>query len=449
MRLILTASFFIAFSCISQIYLKPTIYPSTPGNSDGSFKVELMGYPGNVTYTMTDLYTGMGTEFTDSISGFDYSGVNTAFEAYALNQLTGDTIAYLSINTPRICSSLDISYLLQPLTQSSCDGSIHANFIPDTNEFSGTMALHFGQFQIGSPDGIWNNLCASKSTLTISNGVGFFIDMTVIIEPANIINSTTFNATVFSTVSSETNCTSTSYVNTVGSTAPYYYSWDYDNFTLADSAENVCPGIHNVRIVDNQNDTLSLNYAVVDSSNAYLDYITGPVLDTISFNTQNCSFDYTLQVDSTEMSFFSAVNDTMFYFEMNIWQSGNLTQVSDTVVCHYSQTGYNLFSLTMYCLLKGPGQKIYQIVDRIDMSLAASVESNEPYNVLIYPNPANDVIHIKHELLDYSEIYAANGKLALTTRGDEINISQLESGIYFLTIYTTSSHSFTKKIVIH
>lgn len=442
---------FITLNSFSQIYLKPTLYPSTPGNADGAIKFELVNYSGQVTYDTFEAGYSTDLFFPDSVAGLDFSLMDIQISSLAIDPLTNDIIAETHIWNPVVCKSVDVSYLLQPLTSSSCDGIVFANFEQDTVAYNGDIFMDFGPFQISNPNGVWDNQCSGKTGLNISNAEAqqFMLYMDVILEPANVENNTTFNATIFSTVSSEESCTATSYVNTVGSTAPFSYSWDYAAFTSESSQENLCQGIHNVRIVDNLSDTLSLTYVVVDSSNVFLDEITNPIIDTISFNTQNCSFDYNLDVDSTEMNYYALINDTTFYFELNIWQQGILTQVSDTVICHYSPVGYNIFSLSLYCLLKNSGPKVFQIIKVIDMSSTAKLYYSEKDIIKVYPNPVNDILSIEHPQFEYCELYSLNGQLIFTSQLNDINVSNVDSGIYFLNIHTSDLKTSTKKIVVN
>ncbi len=446
MKFFLLVFLFFSFSSVSQIYLKPTIYPSTPGNADGAFKVELMGYPGLVSYRVGDPWNFIET-YTDSLSGYDYSMQYAEIFAIAMDSITGDTIAHLNMRNPGLCTSLNMSYLNQPQTISSCDGVLQVNFLYDTIAYTGNMSMTYGPFQIGGI-GTWPNLCAEEGILNISNGIGFYVDMNVILEPLNVINNTSFNASVFSTVSSEDSCTTTSYVEIVGSTEPYSYSWDFGLFASVDTIPYLCPGFHNIRIVDNLNDTLSLNFVSVDSSNAYINYVPTPVIDTISFNTSNCSFDYNSVVDSIETSFYDVINDTTFYFEMSIWQSGVLTVVSDTIICTYSQTGYNLFSLSLYCQQKAGSPKIFQIVDIIDMSVVSTINQKKE-EIVIYPNPTTTFINIKYPNYHHSILTDMRGNEVLYSEDNLIDLKEISSGVYFITVFDLNSKFTTKKLIIN
>lgn len=68
--------------------------------------------------------------------------------------------------------------------------------------------------------------------------------------------------------------------------------------------------------------------------------------------------------------------------------------------------------------------------------------------ISIYPNPATDVIQIASEIaLTNVEVYNINGQLVLTSNlSEEIDISKLSSGVYFVTLYSETSF-ITKKLI--
>jgi hypothetical protein len=77
------------------------------------------------------------------------------------------------------------------------------------------------------------------------------------------------------------------------------------------------------------------------------------------------------------------------------------------------------------------------------------IEVNENVNVNISPNPASDYITIQSEFknLNY-ELYDFSGKTILNGKvNSKIDVSQLESGIYFLRIFQDNVVIQTQKIV--
>ena len=70
--------------------------------------------------------------------------------------------------------------------------------------------------------------------------------------------------------------------------------------------------------------------------------------------------------------------------------------------------------------------------------------------VMIYPNPANDVINVKGENLQYVEIYNSIGQKIVSRKindSESINIIDFASGIYFVRILDKKGNISTTKIV--
>ena len=66
----------------------------------------------------------------------------------------------------------------------------------------------------------------------------------------------------------------------------------------------------------------------------------------------------------------------------------------------------------------------------------------------VYPNPANDMLHINAEDFLGAVIYDGNGRQILSTCQNDIDIQKLKSGIYFIAIKTTEQtlrQSFVKQ----
>ena len=78
------------------------------------------------------------------------------------------------------------------------------------------------------------------------------------------------------------------------------------------------------------------------------------------------------------------------------------------------------------------------------------VDENFADNVTVYPNPANDIIIVgaNNDLPVQSvDIYDITGKLMISSTETEINVSELESGMYFVNILTEKG-VVTKKITV-
>ena len=79
-----------------------------------------------------------------------------------------------------------------------------------------------------------------------------------------------------------------------------------------------------------------------------------------------------------------------------------------------------------------------------------NVIENDMAEVTIYPNPANDYIHVEMmctSSLQRIDLYNVTGQLMISSTETEINVSALESGIYFVNILTDNG-LITKMLTI-
>lgn len=77
-----------------------------------------------------------------------------------------------------------------------------------------------------------------------------------------------------------------------------------------------------------------------------------------------------------------------------------------------------------------------------------SVEDDS--NMVVYPNPANDIIYVKGDNIQYVEIYNTVGSRVISKNvidSESINIADLTSGIYFVRIVDKQGNTTTTKIV--
>jgi hypothetical protein len=72
------------------------------------------------------------------------------------------------------------------------------------------------------------------------------------------------------------------------------------------------------------------------------------------------------------------------------------------------------------------------------------------HNILIYPNPANNVINITGDRVSTVKMYNNIGQLILTQHNtNTINVSTLTNGLYLLTIELTTGDTTQKKIIVN
>jgi hypothetical protein len=70
-------------------------------------------------------------------------------------------------------------------------------------------------------------------------------------------------------------------------------------------------------------------------------------------------------------------------------------------------------------------------------------------HIMIYPNPATNLIHISGDMALEAKIYNNIGQLILTQHNTNvINVSELQNGIYILSIESSTKQVIQKKIII-
>ena len=87
--------------------------------------------------------------------------------------------------------------------------------------------------------------------------------------------------------------------------------------------------------------------------------------------------------------------------------------------------------------------------DHLDKDYDNVIE-NDDVTISVYPNPAHDYIHIETchgASLQRIDLYNVTGQLMLSSTDNEINVSALESGIYFVNILTEEG-LVTKRICV-
>ncbi|RLD19031.1 MAG: hypothetical protein DRI69_09275, partial [Bacteroidetes bacterium] len=129
------------------------------------------------------------------------------------------------------------------------------------------------------------------------------------------------------------------------------------------------------------------------------------------------------------------------------------TYISDLGGPYYNRNGLVIPDITNYRELKyyklDSGEEWGEPFDFI----VATSNPDEPEQIEVYPNPANDFIYIEGDMLGYNaqcEIYDLGGHLRLKENNissGPINVSTLEAGIYFYKI-TDHNATISGKLVI-
>ena len=65
----------------------------------------------------------------------------------------------------------------------------------------------------------------------------------------------------------------------------------------------------------------------------------------------------------------------------------------------------------------------------------------------VYPNPAHDKLFVSAANIQRVELYAVTGQLMISSTENEINVSEFESGIYFVRV-NCGENVFTERVII-
>lgn len=109
-----------------------------------------------------------------------------------------------------------------------------------------------------------------------------------------------------------------------------------------------------------------------------------------------------------------------------------------------------------FCSTSGNGNCLYFYVDQLALETimgTTDLEGNE-MNILLYPNPANDLLTLQFNDVAKRElfIYTSNGALVYSEQFSaskkEINTSSLSSGLYFIHCVAADGSFSQKKVII-
>ena len=75
------------------------------------------------------------------------------------------------------------------------------------------------------------------------------------------------------------------------------------------------------------------------------------------------------------------------------------------------------------------------------------VEENGEAMISVYPNPAHDKLFVNAANIQRVELYNISGQLMISSTENEINVSGLESGVYFIRV-NCGENVFTERVII-
>jgi large repetitive protein len=320
----------------------------------------------------------------------------------------------------------------KPLCYGNCNGSISASV-------NGTNAPYSFLWSNGATTNSLTGLCAGDYTLSVTNTNSVTTTSTIsLTQPGQLLVNLTYCGLPCGWLASNTNSVC---INPYGGTLPFTYDvLDINNLSITSGTINntytYCfswiQGAYNIIMTDSNNCQASLygNYAIVDSSNTYINS-TSPTCTTccdgvVQLNFINPCPSCTSTLEQGGITYTSSTN-------------------TFTNVClgSYSITAYNY----------GCASLIIDTLSRPAIVTSISELSNVN-NFEVFPNPSDGIIKVNHTSkvkqivilnplgIIVKEIIVEN---PTTTT---INLNNFAKGIYLIEIMGNNNHVLSHKKVV-
>jgi hypothetical protein len=358
------------------------------GQHNGSITISASGGTSQLTYFLggTTQYTGSFTSLyagTYFVLVTDHNGCSTPVQPVTITQPALITTSVNAIN---------------PNCYNSLNGLINASI---TGGVLPVMyCLNSGSFQ---QNNIFSNLGAGNYLLIVRDNNSCMDSSNIILtQPAQLVLTATFsNSVCYNDVSG------TASVTANGGTPPYSFHWS--NGYLAPSIPGLSAGFYTVTVTDNNN-CIKTDSVVISEPPAL-------ILDTLIINASTAtSADGAIDITVT--------GGTLPY--NFLWSNSSTTEDIAGI-----PSGY-------YSVLVTDANGC-NIADTMFVDFTNSfLINNQNAFIIIYPNPARNVLYITNALGSTIEIYNMLGNLILklnnVTNLNNLDISELSKGVYFLKI---------------
>jgi hypothetical protein len=215
---------------------------------------------------------------------------------------------------------------------------------------------------------------------------------------------------------------------------------------------NLCPGTHDLQIINFCGDTTLTQFIIpVDSNYVFNNpFIDSLAQDSLGTTIEDCDIYY-------------AGIDTAYID--SIWATGNTVNVIWNIVdsngSNFDTTSYELnngngvywLQLSVFCPTKSTGD-YFTVTEAIYFEngnvSSAGISEDKIINVLLYPNPTNNLITIQFEGHNAQlTVLDTQGKLikqSSIVSGEQISLKDVQTGVYFFEL-TTVNGNVVKRVV--
>ncbi|MFY9309661.1 MAG: T9SS type A sorting domain-containing protein [Bacteroidia bacterium] len=442
---------------------------SSSTSCDGELDIQCTGCIGSINYTWFDTTGIIGT--SNHISGLCISTNDNAYSVligdyscsgpYMFSAIRDATISgttfqlktslqYTNDSTNNYFKIQQVSggvspynYFLNSCLNNDCNNTLYTDY----NLTSITNVVF---------DSLWDPNGENNYTFLVNdssqNIIGYHF--TTVLDTNGLCNPEFFASAQGSPVSDSTACDGTAYVEVYGGTPPY--SYQFSTGSTDSTASGLCPGSYIVTVTDAASNTYSTTF-VIGYPGTY--YYTGGnynYLDTLYSNAmQDCGIDYSMPIDSFYIDSSYALSNWEYVVNWTIIQDTN--QFAFTETYFIDSTGYYMFGISLYCDARSSTFGSYTFFSgaMADMSQTPSgiKDVKADNSVSVYPNPSNGEFYLKaSSKIESYTVYDQLGRMVLTkhisTDNESINLSELNNGMYYLTVQFQDGTSGRQKLVI-
>lgn len=236
-------------------------------------------------------------------------------------------------------------------------------------------------------------------------------------------------------------------------TPPYTYSYSTGDSGVA-SLDSLCPGLYSVTVTDGNGEYCSQLFAIPSDTNVYSNIIPGlPAwVDTLFNSTSQCDLDYTLPIDSFNISDATVVGSDTVLVSWNIYQLGQPYNV--VIYYPYLANNATAYSLILYCQNGRSQTGVIQLYDYVNSTLVGVKDHQEPdmLNTTVYPNPTNSIItlqaNIEFKLAHLTDL-AGRRLMALQANGNlwQADLGTLPNGMYLIETVSIDGKRGVAKVI--
>lgn len=236
-------------------------------------------------------------------------------------------------------------------------------------------------------------------------------------------------------------CDGYAYTEVYGGVPPYTYQ--FSSGSSDSTASGLCPGSYIVTVTDANSNTFSTSFVVGYPGTYYFsDGGSYAYLDTLYANAfQDCGIDYTMPIDSFYIDSSYAFSNWEYVINWVIVQDTNEFLFTETYFI--DSTGYYWFGLSLYCEARSSSFGSYTFLagaHAVGSGFPTEVkEITTDNSISVYPNPSNGIYRLKSssQMKEYT-IFDQLGRVVankrISTENETVNLSELNNGLYYLTV---------------